>query len=214
MIMAVSCTGSGYYVYGSVNVPITESNKTVCARLFSTDTATLQTFFNAVNTTTGVGYQLGIRNGLLTLWSYGGVVVLTAALAANTWFHFTYTREGNVHTFYIDGVPVASATNAAQSGAVSALQICGNQWNENFIGQLEDMRLYGRVLSINEIASLGTTSSESNVYDLRCHWPMLEEAKGVIVDQLFEVYGKVSSFVGTKATGQSGHGFGSRLRGI
>ena len=77
------------------------------------------------------------------------------ALPANTWSHLATTYDGTTLRLYVNGVQVSSSPF---SGPVpvsgSPLRIGGNSvWSEWFAGQIDDVRIYNRVLSASQIAA-------------------------------------------------------------
>jgi hypothetical protein len=80
-------------------------------------------------------------------------------LPLNAWSHVAATYEGTVMALYVNGVQVASQ---AQSGAVATstdpLTIGGNSSGEDFAGIIDEVRIYSRALSANEIQSDMTKS--------------------------------------------------------
>jgi hypothetical protein len=78
-----------------------------------------------------------------------------AVLAANVWTHVAGTYDGTTIRLYINGVEVA---NAQVSGVIAAstgpLRIGGNSlWGEFFQGQIDEVRVYNRVLTQAQIQS-------------------------------------------------------------
>jgi len=78
----------------------------------------------------------------------------TATLPINTWSHVAMTYDGVTLRFYINGQLVASR---AQTGSLAAttgvLSIGGNSiWtNETFAGRIDEIRIYNRVLTQQEL---------------------------------------------------------------
>ena len=78
------------------------------------------------------------------------------------WHHIAYTFDdtNNVHTLYIDGVNVASATTSSSiSYTLGANSFIGKHGNGNtamdFTGKMDDVRIYSRALSATEIGKIG-----------------------------------------------------------
>lgn len=84
--------------------------------------------------------------------TFGGVFY--TPLTLNTWSHLACTYDGTTLTVYVNGVQVASR---AQTGSVptstGVLHLGGttSSSGKNFIGTLDDFRLYNRALSQAEI---------------------------------------------------------------
>jgi hypothetical protein len=77
----------------------------------------------------------------------------TAALATNTWAHLAMTFDGTNLRVYVNGALVRTAAftgNIVTSN--SPLRIGGNSiWTEFFAGQIDDVRVYNRALTLAEI---------------------------------------------------------------
>ena len=77
-----------------------------------------------------------------------------AALQLNTWYHvaFTFDDATNTGKVYINGGERFSKTEtAAPVTTATPLRIGTDNWNENWSGLLDDLRIYNRALSQAEI---------------------------------------------------------------
>jgi hypothetical protein len=77
------------------------------------------------------------------------------ALAANTWTHVAATFDGTTMRVYVNGAQVATRawTNTIAT-STGVLRIGGNSiWGEYFNGQIDDVRIYNRVLTAAEITT-------------------------------------------------------------
>jgi hypothetical protein len=85
----------------------------------------------------------------------------TAKLAANTWTHIATTYDGTNMRVYVNGVLVRTV---ARSGSIiataGALHIGGNEvWGGEFYsGLIDEVRIYNRALSLDEIQTDMTTA--------------------------------------------------------
>ena len=79
----------------------------------------------------------------------------TAALAASTWSHVAATYDGSRLRLYVNGVlRTDKATTAPVAVSTGPLKIGGNAvWGEWFAGQIDEVRVYDRVLSATEITA-------------------------------------------------------------
>jgi hypothetical protein len=103
-------------------------------------------FSRPLNATTTTGntwmFYVAVSGG----WrlEYNSMNQFQATVSANTWHHLAATYDGATLTAYLDGSVVAGRD-------VGNL---GNRWD----GQIDDVRLYERVLSPDEIAALAAGS--------------------------------------------------------
>lgn len=121
-------------------------NRSSCS---ATDYLDLETYTDA-------GVPTGVQ---LTLRSINGTAVArSVAIERNRWVHLVAVREGNVARVHADGAPgVAVTVPAAFTGASGGPFGIGegNCDEDYYLGQIDDLRIYNRALSANEIAELG-----------------------------------------------------------
>jgi hypothetical protein len=85
-----------------------------------------------------------------------------AALPANTWTHVAVTLSGNLGVLYVNGTEVARNANITARpgslGSTAANYLGRSQYsNDPFLnGQLDDVRLYSRMLSATEVRTIAT----------------------------------------------------------
>ncbi|HLC42884.1 MAG TPA: LamG-like jellyroll fold domain-containing protein [Methylomirabilota bacterium] len=77
----------------------------------------------------------------------------SAQLALNTWSHIALTYSGTILRLYVNGVQASSrSVSGSITTSTGALRIGGNAvWGEYFAGQIDEVRVYNRVLSQAEI---------------------------------------------------------------
>ena len=198
--MSLNCNGSSYITTTVTNMPNTRAAKTMCCWVNCSDfSSTVRSWLNLVWTTSSAS-QFGCRSdGLVGVWDYGGnYMVSTTAPATNTWFHMAYTCDGNKsHYLYINGVLVNSNTNYQQTiAAVTSLQIGGNQWGEYLSGYMDDIRIYNRTLTANEILSIySTKGNDLIVYGLISRWLITGVAGASLSSITDSAYSKNSSTI-------------------
>jgi hypothetical protein len=182
--MSILFNGTHYHQYPATAFPLSQAARTICFWLNLSDNATLQSFINSVDPTNGWGYQVGLRSSTsFAVWSYGGNALVSAnPPAINTWVHIAYTFDGTTHTLYYNGVSQVTSTTAPQTGQPTVCQIGGNQWNENAVNyQMEDMRLYNRALTVNDILTIMNSKQRDFMdYSLLALWPMCEYQVGSV----------------------------------
>ena len=84
----------------------------------------------------------------------GGINYVTGPSASpvGSWTHVALTYDGSLLRLYVNGVQAASANvSGAIQQSSNPLWIGGNQYNENFVGLIDDVRVYNRALTQAEI---------------------------------------------------------------
>ena len=136
--------------------------------------------YNA-STTPTTALQIGVKqlnpDGVY-VWNWGGNVLVSTSPTsgngaitpytptANTWFHVAYscntwTGTNQTHLMYINGVLRASSTNALQTGGQLTQnyingfpQVPPVTYSETTNSKVDDVRLYSRQLSADEIMTI------------------------------------------------------------
>ncbi len=106
-------------------------------------------------------YSYGLRQrGNSTIWfseSGGGNDVQSNTLyVQNAWYMITASYDGAVVRLYINGLLDHSGNMSFTDGSTNPLIIGGAPVDADFLGLLDNVRLYNRVLSAAEIAALYT----------------------------------------------------------
>jgi hypothetical protein len=95
-------------------------------------------------------------NGTWTL--IGGTKTLARQVSPNTWHHISLTVESTIFTLYIDGTAMGTssptALNYASDPYLIGCEIDNNVENVPLRGRVDDVRIYGRALTAQEIAAL------------------------------------------------------------
>lgn len=176
--------GNCYYSCPVSNAPNCEASKTIVFNVALANLTGTQALFNATNTTT-VAYQVGIASGIFRIWNYGGGLVRGyTPTIFGSWLSlaYTYNSTGAISTIFENGTQVSTSAIAVQTGAVTQVQIFGNQWNEPSANgvKLEDLRVYNHVLTVNELITIANAQGRDNIrFGLSYQWPMNEGRPGV-----------------------------------
>jgi len=159
---ALSFDGDDYVEADGLCADIAGSNFTLAAWMKS-NSASTQQFIASFNTSTGdnrvlLGHPAGSANLQIFDGSYhdSGTVVVD-----DTWHHVAYTLDNanNILTVYVDGSDVDSFSSSV-SILTSDLFTLGQEYDagpvasDYYIGIIDDVRVYNRVLSETEILSL------------------------------------------------------------
>jgi hypothetical protein len=103
----------------------------------------------------GSRLKLGFLGGQMAAWKGGNDPLATGPAVQPGWHHFAYTFTGTVHRLYIDGAQTGTSMAAPDTGAVTNARLGGGFDNsENFLGQLDEVRIYNRALAAEEVAAL------------------------------------------------------------
>lgn len=166
---AFSFNGSGQYLQQSapVGVPSGGSPRTLSAWIRS-DGPTSGTKYQTI-----VGYGTPWSNGQTFLLEWGGEVndrhlyltgwnsdlAGTTVLEYGRWYHVAATYDGTTLKLYVNGQPDASASRALntiinQDGLLIGTSPPNDGWHGFFNGRIDDVAVYNRALSAEEIGSL------------------------------------------------------------
>ena len=74
--------------------------------------------------------------------------------ATNTWYHFAITRNGSLYTIYTNGVAIGSQTDTTVIPNPNSQLTIGGGEGFYFNGRLDEVSLYNRALSTNEIVAI------------------------------------------------------------
>ena len=85
-----------------------------------------------------------------------GSTVAGSNLGDGDWHHVVVTHDGSNHNIYIDGVFVTSGSDSLSAAALGRPFALGSQYNgvTRSATQFDDVRIYGRILSLVEIEYL------------------------------------------------------------
>lgn len=117
----------------------------------------------------------------------------TATLTLGTYHHLAVVQNvtGGTRLFYVDAVLVNTIASATFSGAQSGLMRIGNAYggaSQAWNGALDDLRVYDRVLPLDEIQTIQATRGHDYILDGLAHWwPMNEGAEGTTIASLIDV---------------------------
>ena len=124
-------------------------------------------------------------------WTSGGVWQVRsssgAGLALNTWYHVAATYDGSsTVAMYVNGSLITSfCTSGTCTGALGTnadtlvIGRAGDYLGEYFNGKLDDIRMYNRVLSSTEIASLASGINALHPVNASGSWSMAEGQESV-----------------------------------
>ncbi len=124
-------------------------------------------------------WELRFESGGLRWLPASGTGVVAASPSNNHWHHIVATQTGTTASLYVDGVLVNTATVAAIGNGSGPIYIGRYNSGYYFNGSIDDVRIYNRALSAQEVQQLyklgGGTIAQSNPVTLSTglvgYWP-------------------------------------------
>lgn len=108
----------------------------------------------------------------------------TTVVTINTWYHVTATVDATKFgQIFINGVLEGSGTSAdSPTGTIFSIGNRDSVANQSCNGVMEDIRVYTRVLSANEITTIYACRGSDHIfYGLQNRWLLNEGAEGVAI---------------------------------
>lgn len=123
----------------------------------------------------GNGFGLAIGNNQVALIGYLNDLTANASFTINTWHHLAGSYDGQTAKIYLDGTLLASGPRSWNTGTQSAKLAYFNTssttcsgcnlptttYHNQFKGMLDDLTIYNRVLSNQEITALANNTATS-----------------------------------------------------
>ena len=92
----------------------------------------------------------------------GAIDTATGAIGLGNWHHVAFAADGLYQTLWLDGIGIGTTTNSLQ--LMSAPLVIGGDAGYHFqSGQVDDIRIYNRALSSNEVAILYYWEAPSSI---------------------------------------------------
>ena len=178
--------------YMTTNLTTAFGDATVCAWFYYISVP-WNGYMRIVDKSYSTGFWLGSGS---TQDTWGGGFIESSSpygqyvsLSSGTWNHICIVRSGTTHTVIGNGGDV-SASKTASSTACSADNVVfdsdttSETSNNKFHGYIEDIRIYSRALSSQEIESLANSQLKyhSITSNLVGYWPLDDFAQGTSGD--------------------------------
>jgi hypothetical protein len=158
---ALRLDGADDYVDLAVRtLPRAEANKTIGVWFRnSAQTPRLRNLVSLFNEADTTGIHLGFDADKVAAWRWGDFdpVVVSLDPPDGGWHHLAYTWDGTTHRLYLDGALVGSTVATVRAGPVDTARF--GTWRlpqEVFGGDLDEVRVYDRVLLPTEISALAS----------------------------------------------------------
>lgn len=138
----------------------------------------------------GLTLQGGVPRALIGDNSSVSVCIGSTALTLNTKYHLCMTYNGSTILLYQDGVQIATTASTKVIGTdTTALIINGNANATNdtniveyFTGKVEDLRIYNRVLTPNEIVTVSNAQGRDAIVNgLVLNYTMTQGVSGTSI---------------------------------
>lgn len=141
------------------------------------------------------GYMLEVQNGVLAgryISSGGGTVALTgsgpkAFISDGLWHHVAFVAQVGNGSLYVDGEPVATGPfNGAigAAGTTQPLQIGGPNLLGNYAGFIDDITIWNRALSLDDIQANRHGLFTNGTVGLVAYYPCAETSGNTLTSQL------------------------------
>ena len=113
----------------------------------------------------------GGGNQSVKLWNndsndgaYNWAVMTSTDISAGEWHNIVVTQTGNKASFYLDGALISEGSApAALTGNNQDIYLGVNNWDNEFTGLVDDVNVYNRILSADEIYSQYDTRTPSDI---------------------------------------------------
>ena len=153
--------GDDHMTISIQNLPRLEAPKTIALWVSPTDrTHTgLRSIVAFSTSDDDAGIQLGTDQGRPAMWRWGANAGLIRVATAPPlgWYHLAYTWDGQRHRLYFNGALVGMATGTETGPVERALLACYDTLllgQEMYVGLMDELRIYDRVLNQSEISRL------------------------------------------------------------
>ncbi len=153
-------TGSGGTVAHNALLDFTDKI-TVASWIIVPNYSGVKRIVDKINGSTTGNFLLDLNGGTIRFFvASGSVQQSLIGIPSSTWLHVAATYDGTTTCLYINGVLATSTSTISgnMTPNTSPLKIGVNQANGNgFTGGIDDIKIYGRALSLTEIKDLYQT---------------------------------------------------------
>ena len=155
------------YVSLGTTIPLTSGGWTVMAWGYTLrpDSAYRTLFYNGIAGVNGsMHFITQPATAVAGTWSnntFFGSGTALAAASYTGWHHYCATFNGTNVTLYVDGVAIGTTTPTWPGGHQVA-QIGGDTYGEGFAERLDDVAVWGRQLSSEEVATIYNAGNSGN----------------------------------------------------
>ena len=117
----------------------------------------------------------------------------TVSLTVGTIYHIAFVQDvtNSQRLAYTDGVLTGTVVGATFAGTQNGninIGVSPGGAGQGWFGVIDDVRIYNRVMTANEILTIYTLRGQDGILDnLQHHWPLDEGAEGTTVTALIDV---------------------------
>ncbi|MBU4421551.1 LamG domain-containing protein [Patescibacteria group bacterium] len=111
-------------------------------------------------------YSTQLGRWSFQLWDGGSSIIDAGAKEAGRWIHLAMTWDGTNQTIYLNGAQSTSTIQGSPNfDGLSRANRIGAQWNSTFFfnGKIDDVRMYNRALSAEEVTQLYESTSRTHI---------------------------------------------------
>ena len=103
----------------------------------------------------------------ISCYGPGSIMLSADTMPVNEWVHLTITYDGTNATLFINGVmdtmgPQTFSIGTGTNAEFFIGRACRNNVNRSFAGELDEARVYSRVLSVDDIQALASPDPDYN----------------------------------------------------
>jgi len=145
-----------YVAFGTAGIPNPNQAQAISMWVNYPNLTGTHGFISIYNPGALCGLQIGIRDGNLRAWKWGGVALVSrTSPPVAGWHNIIYMYDGSNHTLIVDGV-TAGTSNVIQGNCTATQMLVGavQVGQEHTSGSIDDLRIYNRVLTASEIANI------------------------------------------------------------
>ena len=158
LALAFDAVDNTVFLPAARNLPAMNRAMTVCFWIYALNTDVRGTVtVMALLDLGGSGLHIGYYGAVPAVWVAGATrVFLTHRRPpAPGWHHIAYTSDGSNHAIYVDGLDPVTSGQSTSTAPISVVRLAPSVTGEPlFGGQLDDVRIYARILGAAEITQL------------------------------------------------------------
>ena len=159
---------TSFYKTGTSSLILTGSNSITLPSFTMSNNMTFCLWFSTANSVVGstlfyytaqFGLELGYTNNLIVVNSTTNISGISGSNFASTaWTHVAITVSGATIVAYVNGTFIKSSTLATGALSSTASATIGVGYTHNFVGNMNNYRVYNSTLTSTQIAVIYNTS--------------------------------------------------------